>query len=242
VNETLAVGTERPEEEPWRRPTATPEEQGVTEAGPETAAAAGITANPEATPERPTTYVPPPAIRLDGESPGTTTWAPPGLIELPVSPAATMRPVDLSTSAATRERRRRPQLRTSATILLFLAGLAVGAVGLRLAASAPAAAPADGFPSLSRTTAEPIQAGAVARELAVNDVQGLAQLLDGDTLTALQSQLKPLVSFESVTFVGATTFDRDTLAGYVVRGRDQDGALGLVGLVIRLRDGQVVAQ
>jgi hypothetical protein len=70
----------------------------------------------------------------------------------------------------------------------------------------------------------------------------LAQLLDGDTLTEIQTQLKPLVTFESVTFVGATSHDKDTLAGYVVRGRDQDGTLGLVGLVIRLRDGQVVAQ
>jgi hypothetical protein len=67
-------------------------------------------------------------------------------------------------------------------------------------------------------------------------------LIDGDTLTAIQTQLKPLVTFESVTFVGATKQDHDTLAGYVVRGRDQDGNLGLVGLVMRLRDGQVVAQ
>ena len=34
----------------------------------------------------------------------------------------------------------------------------------------------------------------------------------------------------------------DTIAGYVVRGRDQGGNLGLVGLTIRVRNGQVVAQ
>jgi hypothetical protein len=157
--------------------------------------------------------------------------------------ASVASPAELSTSTLTaRERRRGRQLRTSVTILLFLAGIAVGVVGLRLSMVEPTPPAADGFPTLIRTVGEPIQAGAVAQELALNDVQGLAQLLDAESLTALQSQLRPLVSFESVTFVGATSFDRDTLAGYLVRGRDQDGSLGLVGLVIRLRDGQVVAQ
>lgn len=208
---------------------------------PRTAAAAGITANPEATQDDPSAYVPPAAIRLETLSPEAIAGAPSpsSVLQAP----AVARPLDLSTSALpASERRRRVQLRTSVTILLFLAGLATGAVGLRLALPAQANAPADGFPALARTRVEPIQAGAVAHELAVNDVQGLAQLLDSDTLTALQLQLKPLVSFESVTFVGATAFDHDTLAGYVVRGRDQNGSLGLVGLVIRLRDGQVVAQ
>jgi hypothetical protein len=216
---------------------------------PRSAADAGVTANPEATQEVPQPYEPPAAIRLEElEAAGQTAiwpWPTPAAESSPVAAVAATAvasPAELSTAAAGRERRKRVQLRTSVTILLFLAGVAVGVVGLRFASLQPAPVAPDGFPTLERTAGEPIQAGAVAHELAVNDVQGLAQLLDSDTLTALQTQLRPLVSFESVTFVGATSFDHDTFAGYVVRGRDSDGTLGLVGLVIRLRDGQVVAQ
>jgi hypothetical protein len=195
-------------------------------------------------------YSPPPPIRLDDHAPGVLPsgaapwslgWAGPEVPGVPAA-AATTAPAMVSTRAAEATgRRARIQLRTSITILLFLAGIAAGVVGLRLATPVRVQT-SDGFPSLERTAVEPIPAGAVAQELARNDVHGLAQLIDGDTLTAIQTQLKPLVTFESVTFVGATKQDHDTLAGYVVRGRDQDGNLGLVGLVMRLRDGQVVAQ
>ena len=199
-------------------------------------------------------YAPPAAIRIDEHGPGAiaagpggvTTYA--GLYPVPASAAGglarTASPAGATSAAvaaARPNRFSRVQLRTSLTILLFIAGVAVGVAGLRLATPAHPNVP-DGFPTLSRTAIEPLPASAVAQELAKNDVHGLAQLLDSDTLTAIQTQLKPFVTFESVTFVGATTDARDTLAGYVVRGRDAAGNLGLVGLVIRLRDGQVVAQ
>jgi hypothetical protein len=195
-------------------------------------------------------YAPPAAVRLEEHQPpifapiGAHPAPPPvavgaGVLAPAVVPVAAVAPAKPAPPAPNRFSR--IQLRTSITILLFLAGLAVGAVGLRMAEPAQRGA-LDNFPTLDRSAVEPIQAGAVAKELVQNDVHGLAQLLDSDSLTQIQTQLKPLVTFESVTFVGATSHDKDTLAGYVVRGRDQDGTLGLVGLVIRLRDGQVVAQ
>jgi hypothetical protein len=193
-------------------------------------------------------YAPPAPIRIEPQPPAV--FAPVGAGAYPSPPAAMYPPSALAVApvaasqpkaADVPNRFRKIQLRTSLTLLLFIAGLAVGVVGLRMATPAHQGQ-LDSFPTLDRTAVEPIQSGAVAKELVQNDVHGLAQLLDGDTLTDIQTQLKPLVTFESVTFVGATSHDKDTLAGYVVRGRDQDGTLGLVGLVIRLRDGQVVAQ
>jgi hypothetical protein len=136
---------------------------------------------------------------------------------------------------------RRTQLRTSLTILLFVAGVVGGVVALRLPSPVQQGA-ADHTPTLERSAIEPFPAAAVAAAVATNDAHGLAQAVDADTLTSIQTQLKPLVSYESVTFVGATARGGDTLAGYIVRGRNGDGALGIVGLVIRLRDGKVVAQ
>jgi hypothetical protein len=192
-------------------------------------------------------YSPPPAIRLGGEP--ATAHA--GLVFVPIGAPASVAPGAVASAAhatsATRPADARPsrfarvQLPTALTILLFIGGIAAGVIGFRLAAPTQTAA-LDPFPSLTRSAVEPEPAGAVARELAQNDVHGLAQLLDSTTLTDIQTQLQPLVTFDSVTFVGATSQNSDTLAGYVVKGRDQSGNLGLVGLVIRLRDGQVVAQ
>lgn len=226
-------------------------------AAPPAAATPSAAASPWARPPNVTApswdvsgYAPPAAVRLEPQPPAVFgamgsvgAYPPPPAMPVPFGGAAaaaaaattTVRPVEAP------NRFRKIQLRTSITLLLFLAGLAGGVVGLRLATPARTGTP-DNFPTLDRTAVEPIQAGAVAKELVQNDVHGLAQLLDAATLTEIQTQLKPLVTFESVTFVGATSHDHDTLAGYVVRGRDQDGTLGLVGLVIRLRDGQVVAQ
>ena len=157
-----------------------------------------------------------------------------------VGPSAAPPPAALPVPAATR-RRARVQPRTSVTILVFLVGVAAGILGLKVATPTRGSS-IDAFPALDRTAAEPVQAGAVAHALARNDVHGLAQLLDPDTLTAIQTQLKPIIFYDSATFVGATTLGSDTLAGYIVRGRDDSGNLGIVGLTIRLRDGQVVAK
>jgi hypothetical protein len=186
-------------------------------------------------------YAPPAAIRLDEHAQAESGTA---FVAVPASPSLTVVPVAPVAAAPPTPipgRRGRVQLRTSVTILLFLLGVAGGVVGLRLASPARASSP-DGFPSLDRSVVEPVPAGAVAQELVKNDVHGLAQLMDGDTLTSIQTALKPLITFESVTYLGATTLDHDTLAGYVVKGRDSSGNLGLVGLVIRIRDGQVVSQ
>ena len=186
-------------------------------------------------------YAPPPAIRLDDQA-AAGVFAPIGIHPGIVPVSAGVAPVAPAAPSEVRSPRfGRIQLRTSLTILLFIAGIALGVVLLRLALPTQTNK-ADFFPALIRTSVEPIPAGAVAQELAQNDVHGLAQLLDGDTLTAIQTQLKPLVSFESVTFVGATSRNTTHSRPTSSAARDQDGTLGLVGLVIRLRDGQVVAQ
>ena len=138
---------------------------------------------------------------------------------------------------------RRPQLRTSLTILFFVIGVAVGAVATQLARTTPrpAVIAPDAMASLPKVP-EPIQSSAVMQALAANDVHALAQVVDSDTLTAIQKQLKPLVTYEGQTFVGATLLEHDTLAAYVVRGRDSSGATEIVGIVIRIRDGKVVSQ
>jgi hypothetical protein len=138
---------------------------------------------------------------------------------------------------------RRPQLRTSLTIVFFVIGVAAGTMALQLArpTTRPAVIATDSMPSLPRVT-EPIQSSAVMQALAANDVHALAQVVDSDTLTAIQKQLKPLVTYENESFVGATLLEHDTLAAYVVRGRDSSGTTEIVGIVIRIRDGKVVSE
>jgi hypothetical protein len=199
-------------------------------------------------------YAPPPPIRLE-EHGGISAIAPatigssplqlagalalPGAIQAPTSVYVPIKP-----AAPMATRRGRITLRTSVTILLFVVGVALGGVVVKVMTTSapPPAVTADSFPSLPKSMTEPVPAGLVAQELVRNDVHGLAQVIDSATLASIQAQLQPLVTFESVTFTGATVLDHDTLASYTVRGRDTDGNLLVVGLVIRLRDGQVVAQ
>ena len=212
-------------------------------------------------------YAPPAPIRLEESGSGSAqsvpsaagSWAalgPPGPLPpaaqpwpafgpgaMPAPPSAIPAEPPVVVPAATPAvsgRRVKVTLRSSLTIFLFLVGVGAGIGFIRFGMPARPA-PVDRFASLDRTAVEPVPASAVAQELARNDVHGLAQLLDSDTLTAIQTQLKPLVTFENVQFVGATSDGEDTIAGYVVKGRDQDRNLGLVGLVIRLHGGQVVA-
>lgn len=180
-------------------------------------------------------FPPPPAII---PPPVQIVASPQVAVPLVIGPIA---PSSSQVDAGPVGRFRRVQLRTSVTLLLFSLGIVAGALSLRLATPA-ATGPTDTFPSLPRSVAEPLPASAIAQNLERNDVHGLAQLVDGDTLTAIQTQLSPLVSIDKLTFVGSTLLGTDTVAGYVVRGRDQSGNLGIVGLVVRVRNGQVVAQ
>jgi hypothetical protein len=192
---------------------------------------------------RPAPYALAPTLPAPVPNPLAPTLPPPVPIpgsEVSAGPApARARIAEVSES----NRWRRPQLRTSLTILLFAIGIAAGVAVTQLArpSARPPATIADSVPSLSRV-AEPIQSSAVMQALAANDVHALAQVLDSDTLTAIQMQLKPLVTYENEAFSGATVLEHDTLAAYIVRGRDSSGTTEIVGIVIRIRDGKVVSQ
>ncbi len=190
---------------------------------------------------------PPAAMAVEVGAIDSWTPMPPDETEQPgTAPAPVVAPAVVPSreqADARSERWRRPQLRASVTILLFVLGVVGGVVGFRALTSQPAQPPAsDSFPALDRAAVEPAPAATVASEIAAGDIPGLAQTLDKDTLALIQNQIQPLVSVETVKFVGATSKGTDTIAGYVVRGRTGDGQLALVGLILRVRDGQVVAQ
>jgi hypothetical protein len=125
------------------------------------------------------------------------------------------------------------------TLGLFGVGVLVGAVAWRLAT--PPVIPVDSYPTLARA-GEPAAAALVVSHLRANDARALGQSLDEETLTAIRNQLTPLTTVDRVDFSSSTSLGQQTLAAYVVEGRDPQGSRGIVGLILILRDGVVVAE
>src|SRR5262245_55182562 len=110
-------------------------------------------------------YTPTPAATLIPQAAPLPALAPPIAVPLPgsVAPEAVATPQKRPIEVAPL-RRRKIQLRTSATVVLFAAGVIAGVLGvMRLELPAQAAAPADSFPALARSAVEPLPALAVVQ-------------------------------------------------------------------------------
>jgi hypothetical protein len=122
------------------------------------------------------------------------------------------------------------------TIGLFVAGVVLGVLVFAAVNPPPPPNPYPGVPPV----AEPPVAAALARALANDDADTLAQAADDQTLQVLGEALQPLVEVTDVKFVRAVGVNRDTLAAYVASGRDSQGGEWSVGLVLRVQGDQLV--
>jgi hypothetical protein len=127
-------------------------------------------------------------------------------------------------------------VRVAVTIVLFVAGLALGYLAQSVSSAAP---PRAAFNSLERV-GEPSAAAAVASAVARDDARGLSQLLEEDVLQELASGIEPLIEVTEVRFTGATERDDRVLAAYVAKGRDNQGGKWVIGFVLRVEGDNVV--
>jgi hypothetical protein len=131
-----------------------------------------------------------------------------------------------------------PSLRRSAaTLALFVVGIAAG-VGAYVALDPPPQLPT--YPPLSAAP-EPASAHALATALDANDPRAIADDVLPGVATDLSNALEPIVEVTGVTYVGTAERNGQQLAGYVVRGRDKDGQKQIIGLVIDVAEGHVMA-
>ncbi|MBM4407204.1 MAG: hypothetical protein FJ038_01065 [Chloroflexi bacterium] len=158
-----------------------------------------------------------------------------GLVE---ESAAPMRR-QVAERSATRRWRNRVQLRTSVTLGVFAVGMLVGVFGWRQLN--PPQVPVNVYPALAQG-GEPAAAALVATHLRANDAVKLGEELDQETLTLIRQQLSPLTTVDRMEFTGSTSLGDQTVVAYIVHGRDAQGDRGLVGLILILRDGTVVAK
>jgi hypothetical protein len=127
--------------------------------------------------------------------------------------------------------------RAAAIILLFVAGLVAG-VGGYLALNAPP--PARTYPALAGA-AEPTAAHDLARSIAANDATGIAETLDRQAAAGLSNALQPIVEVTDVDYLGTVVDGDRSMAGYVVHGRDESGQKQIVGIVVDVARGIIVA-
>ncbi|HEU5288423.1 MAG TPA: hypothetical protein VFV20_08470 [Candidatus Limnocylindria bacterium] len=133
------------------------------------------------------------------------------------------------------------EARAVLVLALFIGGLATGVFVQRVTDGGGRENP---YPSLDRVE-EPAQTAAVATALMNNDAKGLAGLLDSQTLQELKDALMsptgaPVADIRSIKFAGATSKAGRTLAGYIVTGKDVQGADAIVGFVLNIENGQIV--
>ncbi len=121
-------------------------------------------------------------------------------------------------------------------VAVFVAGIAGGVVAQ--AALAPST-PENPYRDLPKV-AEPEASAQVATALGSGDARALAKLLEKDALKALGSALEPIVQIEDAKFVGAVEKEGQSLAGYVVKGKDPRGNRFIVGFVLRVQQSKVV--
>ncbi|HEY6058134.1 MAG TPA: hypothetical protein VIV06_08880 [Candidatus Limnocylindrales bacterium] len=128
-------------------------------------------------------------------------------------------------------------VRPLATLGLFVASLAIGAFAF--AALNPAPAPVKWPPLADRP--EPAAAHDLINAIKQNDPHVLAGLVDGQVLTDLGTALDPLVEVPEVEFLGAVGRSGDDFAAYLLHGQDVQGQKAVIGIVLHVRDGKVVA-
>ena len=175
-----------------------------------------------------TTAADPAAPAVQADSAGATAGA-------VVAPA----PTPVTVAATQRRRRERVSLPPALTLGLFVIGIVAGALVWRSVTAVPTVVEA--FPALPLIGQPPV-AAVVAEHLAANDAQALSDSLEQEALDAIRAQINPLTKVERVTFISATALEDQILVAYVVEGTDNTGARGIVGLIMVVRDGAVVAQ
>jgi hypothetical protein len=127
--------------------------------------------------------------------------------------------------------------RAVATLALFVAGLAIGVAGYGVVNAAP---PLPTYPPLA-SAPEPQIAHDLAAAIVAGDAKGIADHLQPDAADALSTALKPIVEVTSMEYLGTVEQDGKDLAGYVIHGRDQNKAKQVVGVVVDVSGGTIVA-
>ena len=128
------------------------------------------------------------------------------------------------------------EARALGTILLFVLGVAVGAIVHSFADQGPQESP---YPSLPKVE-EPQAAHDVVSAIAADDAPALANLLSRDQLNDLTTALQPIIDVRTTKFVGAVESEGRMLSAYVVQGKTSDGTDFIVGFVLRVANDQVV--
>jgi hypothetical protein len=126
---------------------------------------------------------------------------------------------------------------------LMIIGLFIfGVLGGALAQSVvnPPASP-NPYPQLP-VLGEPAETAELMRVILADDARTLSTLLEGEVLQALGEAIQPVEEVLEANFVGSTERNGDILSAYVLTGRV--GGIGgqqlLVGVVFRVRDGEIV--
>jgi hypothetical protein len=126
--------------------------------------------------------------------------------------------------------------RAALILATFVGGIVAGVV---LYALTDQSADANPYESLPRA-AEPAVTADVARALANDDPRALANQLDMEVLTQLQTAIEPLTDIRTMKFVGAVEKNGRVLAAYVAGGRTSDGVDILRGFVLSVTGDQIV--
>jgi hypothetical protein len=126
--------------------------------------------------------------------------------------------------------------RAALILATFVGGILAGVV---LYAVTDKSADANPYESLPRA-AEPAVTADVARALANDDPRALANQLDMEVLTQLQTAIEPLTDIRTMKFVGAVEKNGRVLAAYVAGGRTSDGVDILRGFVLSVTGDQIV--
>jgi hypothetical protein len=126
--------------------------------------------------------------------------------------------------------------RAALILATFVGGIVAGVV---LYALTDKSADANPYESLPRA-AEPAVTADVARALANDDPRALANQLDMEVLTQLQTAIEPLTDIRTMKFVGAVEKNGRVLAAYVAGGRTSDGVDILRGFVLSVTGDQIV--
>lgn len=121
-------------------------------------------------------------------------------------------------------------------LFVFAIGLTLGAVAAQLANPAPPDSPWNVLPPVP----EPAASARIAALLVSDNAQALADTLELELLQRLAQAIEPLQDIDEVSFTGATARGGDILSAYVASGRDGRGQRFLVGVLFRVRDGNVI--
>ena len=127
-------------------------------------------------------------------------------------------------------------------LALFIGAVVAGVVAQRIVASG--AQRENPYPTLDRVE-EPSISANIAAAIANNDSRALSQLVDSQTLQALQQALlspldRPIADVRSVRFLGATARGNRVVAAYSLSGKDMGGSDAIVAFVLDVENGQIV--